>query len=531
MKIADGELRHLLLHDLKLSADTVRELAADSKQTKRGLLATVLASNLVTDVQIARAYAKRLGSPFVDLQNMPVDPKIIRKIPKAIAIRHHVICFDETPTSIKIAMADPRDEAAKTAIKHYRGKTIRRYLATEKGLTSAMRAYAAADTTPLPLSTNELMMTILEQALRNGSHDIHFEAQGKELLIKRRVGKGLKIMARLPISRARGLVAWCKLRAGNDVGDSERAHHGKFRLLIDGSRHDILINTLPTVDGEKLVLRVVPPSNSVPGLTQIGYASADVKELQQIITDGRGLVIIAGGNGEEVPTTLASLTRETAAQPHSNVVSLEDPRKFQITGAAQVEVTDSLPFDAALEAATAQNPSTLITSHLGNGKTAEQLVDYALANHLVISGLYATSILAVLKRLSSLPIAPALAPASLRLIIVQRHIPKLCNRCRISFKPTGPLKQALMKQFNLDADLQLYRQTKGCDDCQGGTNGTVLSYEWLPVTPELQQLLATGADQQTLAQYVQNNSGYAAQLGKLAHKGLISIDEATQLAA
>lgn len=531
MKIADGELRQILTHDLKLSADTVNELWADSKQTKKPLFNAVLASKLVTDIQIARAHAKRLGIPFVDLQNTPIDPQVVCNIPQAIAKRHHIICFDETPTSIKIAMSDPRNEAAKLAIKHYNGKTIRRYMATDSGLTKAAQAYKLNDKAPLPLSTADLIMTILEQALRNGSQDIHFETNGSELHIKRRVGKGLQTMARLPIARNKGLIAWCKLRASIDVGDTKRAHQGQFSLQIDGSRHDILISTLPTINGEKLVLRVVPPSSSIPSLAKIGYLAEDAKELEQTIQDGRGLVVIAGGQGDEVLVTLASLAQLAAGLPHSNVVSIEDRRLYQINGASQVELSHDLSFEAALDASLSQNPATVITNHLGKGQDSEKLVDYALANHLVISGLYAISMPAILKRLKSLPIAAALVPASLKLIILQRQIPRLCSHCRIKFTPTGPLRQALVKQFGLAENYQLYRQSKGCHDCQNGTTGTVMSYQWLNITPPLQQLLASGADQKTLDQFLAASTNYAVQLGKLASKGLISVDAATQLAS
>ncbi len=526
MKIADGELRQLLTYDVKLPAETVRELVADSKQTGTSLLQTTLGSKLVEETPLAQAQAKRIGIPFVDLSNVPLDSKTVRRLPRQIAAKYHVVCFDETATSIKLAMSDPRDEQARKAVKDYCHKTVRRYQATDHGLTLAMRHYAK-DVAPLHFSTRDLLATILEQAISNGARDIHFEPQGKDLVIKLRLGQRLQTMSTLPSVRLRAVISWCKLQSGIDVGDCERAHHGRFAIRIDGALHDVAINTIPVLNGEKMVLRLIPPANSIPDLAAIGYGRKDIVYLNSLITDGRGLLIIAGDNGSAVPTTLASLTKLAASQPHATVTSIEESLTYQIPESTQVEVTHALPFTDIVSAVIAQNPSVIISSQLGKQASAEQLIDFALSQHLVISGLYAHNLTSCITQLMKLPLTPALVAASLRLLIVQHHIDALCKSCRVSFTPAGPLKKALWRQFGFDGETHLYRKGAGCESCSNGHHGSTMATEWLPVAQELKQLLATKADGQAINDYVAKHSDYAKQLGKLAGTGAISIDEAT----
>lgn len=531
MKIADGELRQILLHDCKLPALTVRELVADARQSKQSLLSISLNSKLVTDVQIAKAQAKRLGVPFIDLVETAVTNTALHTLPHQLAARYKVICFDTTATSVKIAMADPRDQQARKALRDYCGKTVRRYLATERGLTSAMRAYRKQSPAPLPLSTRDLLATILYQADRSNSRDIHFEPAGDELIVKRRAGKQLKTLATLPISRYRGLISWCKVQINSDAAETERAHHGRFALPINGRVHTIMVSILPTMNGEKMVLRLVPPTESIPTLHDLGFNEQQASDIKKMIKDGRGLIIIAGGNGSGRTTTLASLAALTTQQPHSSVMTIEDPITYQISGATQLEVTQELSQDDLVTDVIAQMPSAVMTHDLGNSHTATQLVDFSLGQHLVISGAYGTSLAGVLSKLMNYAMAPALMAASPRLIAVQHQIPALCSRCRIKFTPSGPLKKVLQDQFEFKNLANLYRGGSGCDDCQHGTNGTSLAIEWLPVSTQLQQLLASKADKKSIENYLAEHSDYRMQLGRLASKGLISIDEATRRAA
>jgi type II secretory ATPase GspE/PulE/Tfp pilus assembly ATPase PilB-like protein len=531
MKIADGELRQILLYDLKLSTQTVRELVADSRQSKQPLIKIVLASKVASDAQIAAAHAKRIGVPFVDLAKITLADKTVRKLPRQLAARYKVICFDVTATSVKIAMADPRDEKARKALRDYFGKTIRRYLATDRSLTTAMGFYRKADTTPLPLSTRDLLATILEQAAQNGSRDIHFEPQDDNLIIKRRVGKSLVVLATLPLARYRALISWCKVQAGAPVSDTERPHHGQFTIRISGLVHTVSLSTVPVVGGEKMVLRLVPPAESIPSLQTIGYGPKDTTYIKTLIQDGRGLVIVAGGHGSDVPTTLASMAAMAAQQPHTTVNTIEEPIQYHINDVVQVEVTHAVPFLDIVSAVVAQNPGTIITSDLGKGRSAEQLIDFSLSHHLVISGLYGTSLHSVISKLMNYPIAPALLAASLRLLIVQHQIEALCKYCRTSFTPAGPLKKALWDQFGFTNQARLYRKGPGCSHCQHGNHQTVLATEWLPNNQELQQLIATNADARSIRDYITQHSDYPLHLGKLAAKGLISIDEATQRVA
>lgn len=531
MKIADGELRQILLHDLKLSAEVVRELVADSRQSGASLLSTTTKAGAATEEQIAKAQAKRIGIPFIDLTAQKIPDKTILRLPRQIALRYKAVCFDETTTSIKVAMADPRNEQARKAIRHYAGKTVRRYQATSIGLRSAMQVYRKLDTAPLPLSTRELLMSLIEQAQRNGSQDIHFEPRGSELVIKRRVGARLETMSTLPIHRYTGILSWCKVQIGSDVADTERPHHGKFALHIAGDLQDIAVHTVPVMEGEKMVLRIIPPASSVPSLQDTGYTTDEIQALTDLLTDGRGLIIVAGNATSNVANTLSALAIEASAKAHTTVSSIEEPIKYRLSAVSQMEVTHALPLEDVTAAVIAQNPHVIITSDFGKGVVAEQFVDFALSLHLVIAGMYGTKLSSVINRLRHYPMAPALLAASLRLIVVQHNLPRLCKTCRVAFKPVGPLKTVLTKQLHLADNASLYRQGAGCSNCHKGLADHIMVPEWLIVKPELQQLLASGADHQSINDYIRTHSTFAERLGKLAAKGQIAVDQAVALLA
>ena len=531
MKIADGELRQILAHDLKLPAEMVRELVADARQSNHDLLTVVLGSGQATEAHIAKAQAKRIGVPFIDLETDPAPTQQVLSLPLQIAAKYHAICFDQTNTSVKIAMADPRDEAARKALRHYFHKTVRRYQATASGLRAGMQIYRQYSDTPLPLSTRELLSTVLDQAIRNGSRDIHFEPLTDELLVKFRAGQKLQIVSRLPIKRYQPLLAWCKLHSGGSIEETQKPHHGRFDLRIQGTVHSVMVNTLPTIAGQKLMLRIVPPSQAIPDLITIGYLGDQAEELSATLADGRGLVIIAGHSSAQITTTLASLAVRASQQPHQTITTVEEPIGYLLPFATQIEVTRALPLQAVIDAAITQNPSTLITSDLGRPPATEQLVDFSLSGHLVIAGMYATDLLGVMKRLRSFPMAPALIAASLRIVAIEHRLPTLCRSCRTSFVPTGPLAKALATQFGFKNSVKLYRQGPGCSVCKNGYDNTVTVVEQLVISREFQQLLASGADEQSLKTYIDNHGSFAQELGKRAQKGIIGIDQATQLLA
>jgi len=530
MKIADGELRQILLHDLKLPAQAVRELIADSRQSGHRLLQVVIHSKIVPLDDIARAHAKRIGVPFINLEDKVIDTKIVHRLPHQIAAKYHLICFDETTTSVKIAMADPRNEAAKKAVRDYTGKTVRRYLATDSGLRHAFKSYAKRSA-PLPLSSRDLLAIILEQAQKNGSKDIHFEPSQKEVIIKRRLGTKLITMSRLPIDRYQGIIALCKLQTKNQVTDTKHAHHGKFNVLLAGLPHTVVISILPVIGGQKLVVQLIPPAESIPSLSDIGYLDKQAQQIQTTMNDGRGLIIIAGGKSAKVPETLARLATKAAAQPLQTVAHINQLVKYIIPGVNQIEVSDTLSHDEIVETLISQGPQVIVTDSLGKGKTAEQLIDFSIGHHLVISGLYGTTIESVIKRLQNYPMSAALLAASLRLIIVQHQAEILCKSCRMNFKPVGPLKTALHKQFYLEGQPALYRQGKGCIDCHGGIKNAFVIPELINISSDIQQLIATGADFRAIKSILDNQDQLAKQLGKLLTKGLISVDQATQLVA
>jgi type IV pilus assembly protein PilB len=526
MKIADGELRQILLHDLKLSPDTVRELVADSRQSRHSLLRVALESGLTSDSEIAKAHAKRIGVPYIDLGLQTITKTAIQALPRQLAVRYQVICFDITATSVKIAMIDPRDERARKAIKDYCGKTVRRYLATKRDITKAIQNAYQMPATPLPLSAREILATLIEQASRNGSRDIHFEPANDNLVVRRRIGTKLQTMSTLPLATYRPLIALCKTKINADVSRADQPLHGSFLAPIRGITHSITVSILPTVTGEKMVLRLTLGSESIPSLREIGYSTKQVHELHQFLSHGRGLIIIGGGHGSDLQTTLARLAAQAVLLTGVSVSTIERPIHYRIAAATQVEATHAVPYGDIIGTVIAQNPTLVVTTELGTKDSAEQLIDFSLGHHMAISGLYATSLVSTLKRLISYPVAPALLAASLKLIVVQHQIDALCPYCRVSFTPAGPLKKVLWQQFNFSGETKLFRKGSGCNHCRSSHQQTRLVIEWLPITTELQQLIATGADETSIKQYISQASNLNEELGKLAARGHISIDEA-----
>lgn len=527
MKISDGELQHILRYDLKLTAAQVRELVADSRQTHQSLHATVRKAKVVDDVAIAKAQAKRLGVPFADLtQNPPASA--INALPYQLAMKYKMICFDQTSTSVKLAMADPRNEQARQAARDYFGKTVRRYLTTEAGLIAALRHYDKSHS-PLPFSSRELLATILEQASRAGASDIHFKPHQTNLLVTQRIGHDVKTLATLPIERYSGLISWCKLHSGDSSPQADKPHTGTFNMILGGQRHQIMVSTLPLLSGQNLVLRILPPHSGIPSLPDCGLSSSQAKQLNQAINDGNGLLLIAGINPGATDTLLTSLAAIAGQQPNGNTTVIQQQARYTLANCTQIEVTNQLPMPVAIRDVILQNPSTIVVDNLGDGNSAQELIDFALSRHLVIAGTYGATALSAFRHLLRHPIAPALVSASIRSLLVEHNYQQLCTHCRVKFSPTGPLKKALAQQFGFADDAQLYRKGPGCEACNKGNKATASLFELIRVSHDLQQLLATKADDDALTAQLLLDSDLQATVSKLASSGKISIDEATKL--
>lgn len=514
MKLADGELRHILLYDLKTDPAQVREVMADARQTKASLLSVTLKSKLADETAIAKAYAKRLEIPFVALGKQDIPKKTLTRIPWQLVEKYQVVCFDETSTSIKLAMHDPHDEQARKAIKTYVGKTVRRYLATTSELISTMRQIRKLDDHPHPLTTRELLHTILSQVAKTTSRDIRFETKGEHTLVQRRHGKQLVTVATIPAARGRALLTWCKTQTS-------------FRVKLDGESWDILVSTLPLVGGEQLNLKLIPSSQHLPSFHQLGAGAPLTSAITSWLKNGRGLTIVAGGRNTDLPALSAQILSQ-ATHHLSSVTSTEDPLHVRLPNVQQLEVSDELSRDEALSRAIDSSANLIAIPGFTSRQSTELLVDYVLSNHAALVSMYATSAQHVFDHLQKLPVVPALLAASLRLVVVQHRVAKLCTTCRMQFDPKGPLKKALWAEFNFLSDVALYRQGTGCNKCIDGVADWLYVCEKIPVTPELQQLLASGADARNRNAMIAQLSDYRTTLAHLAARGTISIDEATR---
>jgi type IV pilus assembly protein PilB len=528
-----ARLGELLVKEKLISQDQLKQ-ALDYQKQHGGRLGTALVKmGLVTDDEVTAVLSRQYGVPSINLKYYEVDPTVVKLIPQETAVRYQIVPLSRVGSTLTIAMTDPTNVFAMDDIKFMTGFNVEPVVASESAISEAISKFygenasvqeldkvmkdLAGDETDLELAGEEEQMDlaslekaaeeapiiklanlILTDSVRKGASDIHLEPYEKEYRVRFRVDGILQPVMTPPMKLKDALTSRLKIMAKLDISEKRLPQDGRIMIKFskDGRKKelDFRVSTVPTLYGEKIVLRLLDKENLRLDMTKLGFEQESLSKFERNILRPYGMVLVTGPTGSGKTNTLYSSVARLNS-PETNIMTAEDPVEFQLAGINQVQMKEQigLNFAAALRAFLRQDPNIILVGEIRDFETAEIAVKAALTGHLVLSTLHTNDAPSTISRLMNMGIEPFLVATSVNLICAQRLVRRICANCK------EPLP--LPEQTILDAGYtpeeakttQIFHG-KGCGICNNsGYKGRVGLYEVMEITDDLKELILVGA--------------------------------------
>jgi type IV pilus assembly protein PilB len=499
--------------------DMLDKAIESAKVTGRPLRAVLVDDAIVTDIQLAMATADAYGVEAVELSNFPVDPSALNKIPLMLARRHHMFPIAIDETTITVAVGDPGDVLALDDIRAATGLMVRPMVVTKDDLNRLMdrvsrdstdldsaaaqavaEESAASDTDGLN-SVNEdapvvrYVDALLERAITSRASDIHLEPSEFDLKIRLRIDGVLHEVDAVPRGIQAALISRLKILSGVDITERRVPQNGRITKDLGGRSIDLRTATLPTVWGEKVVLRVLDTGGIDLELRKLGFTDYNYERFSRSFSKPHGMVLVTGPTGSGKSTTLYATLGEIA-RPEVNVITVEDPVEYRMDGINQVQVNvkAGLTFAAILPAILRSDPDVVLIGEVRDRATAQLAVEAALTGHLVLSTLHTNDAPSAMPRLIEMGIEPFLVGSSLDAVLAQRLARKLCDWCKAAYEPTdAELIRAHWNFEDNEAPAQMWKAV-GCRSCANtGYRGRLAVNEVLPISEEIERMAVAHA--------------------------------------
>jgi len=544
----------LLTEEQVQRALTMQSQAAPG-QPRRRLGALVIEAGFATERQVAEALAEALGLPLVDLGRTMVVPDHVRLLPRAVAERSGVLVLERNGGRITVATSDPTNVVALDDVKLYTGamelvvvvatdSQVRDHLARAWSLSedsSDVHTMFEGLDTDDPADAGEvgqqaveaapivrLVDVVLADAVRARASDVHVEPQAGDLRIRYRVDGLLRDVMTVPRSATAAAVSRIKIVSGLDIAERRRPQDGRAKLTVDGLTVEARVSTLPTLHGEKVVIRLLPRAENVPHLDQTGLTAGQLDTLGSALNQAQGLVLITGPTGSGKTNTLYAGIQHVST-PDRNIVTLEDPVEVQVAGITQVQVQDKsgLTFARGLRSILRQDPDIVLVGEVRDQETAELALQASLTGHLVLTTLHTNDAVSAVTRLVDMGVEPFLVASSLSLVVAQRLVRKPCSACAAVYAPTEATL-ALLGLTLADLADATPRRGRGCADCGGtGYRGRTGIFEVLPVTSTLRTVLLTTPTEAAIGAAARANGMLTLRASALAaaHRGATTYEE------
>jgi type IV pilus assembly protein PilB len=520
-----ARLGEILLKANLITRDQLEYSVAQQK-AEGGHLGTILTKlGLVKEEDVARCLGEQYGIPYIDLDNHTIEPAVVRLIPTSIVQKHLVIPVAKHGNTLTMAMVDPTNVFAVDDIKFMTGLRIELMVATENAVRRAIdRLYDSSESLQNVMASIEdagmevmeeqddahlnigelkqaveeapvvkLVNLILAEAIKKGASDIHAEPYEKAFRIRFRIDGVLYEVMSPPMSLKSAIISRLKIMADLDISERRLPQDGRMKVKFKGREVDFRVSTLPTLFGEKVVMRLLDKSNLKLDLTKLGFEPQALFAFEEAIRAPYGMILVTGPTGSGKTTTLYSAL-DRLNQPETNIMTAEDPVEFNIKGINQVLIRENigLNFAAALRSFLRQDPDVIMVGEIRDYETAEIAVKAALTGHLVLSTLHTNDAPSAVTRLLNMGIEPFLVASSVILIVAQRLLRRVCGQCKAPvIVPSNALVEVGLSE--MEAASLTCNKGNGCETCSGtGYKGRIAIYEVLVLTPELRDLILSG---------------------------------------
>ena len=523
---------------------------------------TLVSEGVVSEAQVASARAAQLGLPFVDLTEYPVDGSAVALVPVALLRRHNVLPIGRDGDRLLVAMADPRDVLAIDDIRASVRISVRPVVAERTDLMAAIDRFvrsdgelsdltsaieeeaeptggsalvpvadAADDDAPIVRFVNLL----ISQAIQDHASDIHIEPAERDMHVRYRIDGVLHEMQRAPKTIQNGVISRLKIMSDIDIAERRKPQDGRMSVIHGGRQIDLRVATLPTVYGEKVVMRILDNSNTNLGMEQLGLRERNAETFQKSYTKPYGMILVTGPTGSGKSTTLYT-TLHTVARPEINVITVEDPVEYRMAGINQVQVNvkAGLTFASALRSILRSDPDVVLLGEIRDHETAQIAIEAALTGHLVLSTLHTNDAPSAVVRLTEMDIEPFLVGSALDCVVAQRLARRLCERCKEPYQPSYDELNNLRFAVDPAVGIPVLHRPVGCQSCSNtGYRGRLALHEVMAVSESIERLAVARASsaeitRTAIAEGMQTlrQDGWAK-----AQMGLTSIEEILRVVA
>ena len=552
MRILNNTLVKILTRNNIATEETLKPLMEEAERSSRPLQDIVLDSKLVSETDLTKLFAQYADIPYIEVDSRNIPSEVLNRIPERIARQYNAVVFqiDEDGT-MHLAMDDPDDVLATNFIEKEIGSNTKIYIAPHSNILQCLENYCGdvnqelnevidvqreddgsdqnvseadvAEDSPIAQTVNLL----LEYAIRSQASDIHIEPRENFVQVRYRIDGVLKEVNQLPRNVLNALVSRIKILSNLKIDERRVPQDGRFKIKVAGKQYALRVSTLPITDGEKVVMRILDESNQAITLQQLGYWGRSLAIINNAIAEPNGMILVTGPTGSGKSTSLFSVL-SMLNTPEVNISTIEDPVEYKIPGVNQTQTNAKagMTFASGLRALLRQDPNIIMVGEIRDGETANLGVQAALTGHLVFSTLHTNNAATCLPRLLDMGIEPFLIASTVKAVVGQRLVRRLCMNCREQYVPTPDEINEIVSLFNLrpdqtfahihDLELQAIEQKVGgdtpagtdettirtlwrahpggCDECgHVGFKGRVGIYEVLGMSREIQKMITSDA--------------------------------------
>ena len=522
MSVAVNKIGEMLLKGNLISADQLRGALETQEKTHERIGAILVKAGFIKEEELLAYLGRQFSLPVVDLSKYEINPEVVRLLPEEMVQKHLALPINRVGSKMIVAVADPSNMAIIDGIGFKTGYAVELVLASEREITTQINKFfdrsmefrdiiseldedlevireEEVDTADLARSVDDapvvkLANYLLTEAIKRRASDIHIEPYEKEFRTRYRVDGVLYEVMRPPLRLRNALSSRLKIMASLDIAERRLPQDGRIKMKMGkGHEMDFRVSVLPTIHGEKIVLRLLDKSNLELDMTKLGFEPGQLVDFNAAIHRPFGMILVTGPTGSGKTTTLYSALSELN-KVSDNICTAEDPVEYNFAGINQVQMKEEigLTFAAALRSFLRQDPDIIMVGEIRDYETAEISVKAALTGHLVLSTLHTNDAPSTVTRLLNMGIEPFLVSSSLNLVVAQRLARRVCIKCMEEIKiPPKALVDAGMKPERIR--FAKPAKGKGCEECSGtGFRGRVALYEVMPIKEEIKDLILRG---------------------------------------
>lgn len=601
MRISDSLVEKLLKNADRVTPEQLASLHEQSVAEKKPLQDLVVQNNLIDEKDLTQLYAEEIDIPYIELNPKEIKREILKLIPERIARQYNVVLFgiEEDKTKL-LAMEDPDDIQAVSFLQKQLGEGIKVYIATRSSIQAVLDQYRGsmgneitkvvatedeeeadeedineqdlAEDSPIAQTVN----LIIEYAIRSSASDIHIEPRENYVIVRYRVDGVLREANKLPKKVHGALVSRIKILSNLKIDERRAPQDGRFKIQVGTNMYALRVSTLPITEGEKVVMRILNEGSQAATLEELGYWGLSLDSVNKSIKQPHGMILVTGPTGSGKSTSLFSVL-SLLNKPAVNISTIEDPVEYKIPGANQTQVNPKagMTFAAGLRALLRQDPNIIMVGEIRDSETSGLAVQAALTGHLVFATLHTNNAATCLPRLLDMGIEPFLIASTVRAVVGQRLVRRLCVDCREEVAPDAATLKQIAEIFGTDnasvmkrvhqleeqalaggigkansgksqtdttklstTDSKITKLYKmhdgGCESCgHVGYRGRMGIYEVLDNSPEIQKLIVANATSDQIQQQAMKESMVTMQLDGFikALRGQTTIEEILRVTA